>query len=209
MGLAGALAPLAVGLGLTALVYMGGHVSGAQYNPAVSIALWLRGEQPLARTFALVMLQLIAATAGAATVHLGAPESWNFVVTPADWSPGKKGIAVIGEFLLTFMLLLVILNVAKHPSTSGNGFYGVAIGLTVAAGAILVGPISGGAFNPAVTLGPLVVQSIKGLPAANPPVVAGQTVSLWGPAVAMVLTQLVAAAAAATFSRGQMPRIKR
>ncbi|MCA6601699.1 MAG: aquaporin, partial [Pseudanabaena sp. M57BS1SP1A06MG] len=61
--------------------------------------------------------------------------------------------ALIAEFLFTFALCFVVLNVATSKTTHGNSFYGFAIGFTVLAGAYAVGAISGGAFNPAVALG--------------------------------------------------------
>jgi aquaporin Z len=61
--------------------------------------------------------------------------------------------ALLAEFLFTFALCYVVLNVATAKGTSGNPTYGLAIGFTVLAGAYAVGPISGGAFNPAVAVG--------------------------------------------------------
>jgi aquaporin Z len=194
---------LAVGLGLTGLIYMGGHVSWAQYNPAVSLAFWLRGEQPLARTLALIITQFAAAIAAATMMHLVMPETWSFLVLPPEVMNKHLGAAMMAEFVFTFMMVLVIMNVAKHPATSGNGFYAVAIGLTVASGAILGGTISGGAFNPSVTLGPLVVQAFAGIFPHRL-----DLDGTWIAGFSMVATQLVAAGAAAIFSRGQLPRSK-
>ena len=143
---AGDLAPLAIGLALAAMVYMGGHVSGAHYNPAVSFGLFLRGALP-ARTMALYWgTQLVAGILAFAFgfaisghtpgIHVGAGVGW-----PA---------ALAAELVITTALVLVVLNVAATPQTAGNSFYGIAIGFTVAAGAFAVGSISGGAFNPAV-----------------------------------------------------------
>ncbi len=65
----------------------------------------------------------------------------------------KTGPALLAEFLFTFALVYVVLNTATAEGTSGNSFYGLAIGMTVMTGAFAVGDISGGAFNPAVALG--------------------------------------------------------
>jgi aquaporin Z len=65
----------------------------------------------------------------------------------------KMGPALVAEFLFTFALVYVVLNTATADGTSGNSFYGLAIGMTVMVGAFAVGDISGGAFNPAVALG--------------------------------------------------------
>ena len=146
---AGPLAPIAIGLGLTAMVYMGGHVSGAQYNPAVSWGLFLRRVISLPTLVAYWITQLVAGSLAFAFafligahltgVHPGAGVYWYSALT--------------AEAVFTFALVLVVLNVAATPETSGNSYYGLAIGFTVAAGAFVVGPISGAAFNPAVGFG--------------------------------------------------------
>src|SRR4051794_12181127 len=71
-------------------------------------------------------------------------------VTPLRPATGPAHMA---EFLFTFALVYVVLNVATAKGTSGNSFYGMAIGFTVMVGAFAVGPVSGGAFNPAVGVG--------------------------------------------------------
>jgi aquaporin Z len=144
---AGALAPLAIGAVLMVMVFAGGHVSGAHYNPAVSTAVFLRGKLAAYEYVAYVVAQVLAALVAAVTVViLGyAPKT-----AAAVAGPGKM---LIVEFLFTFALAYVVLNVATAKGTEGNSFYGLAIGFTVAAGAFAVGSVSGGAFNPAVALG--------------------------------------------------------
>jgi aquaporin Z len=144
---AGALAPLAIGAVLMVMVFAGGHVSGAHYNPAVSTAVLLRGKMTPREWVAYVVTQAVAAVVAAVVVRiLGyAPKT-----TAAVAGAGKM---LVVEFLFTFALAYVVLNVATAKSTEGNSFYGLAIGFTVAAGAFAVGSVSGGAFNPAVALG--------------------------------------------------------
>lgn len=72
------------------------------------------------------------------------------------------GRMLIAEFLYTFALAWVVLNVATAKGTEGNSFYGLAIGFTVVVGALAVGGISGGAFNPAIALGAMVTGLFKG-----------------------------------------------
>ncbi len=142
----GKLAPIAIGAALTAMVYMGGHVSGAHYNPAVSFGLLLRGAIEAPTMVAYWIAQLVAGalafmfgyglTGHTPGIHPGAGVYWYS--------------ALASEVAFTMALVLVILNVAATRQTAGNSFYGLAIGLTVAAGALTVGPISGAAFNPAV-----------------------------------------------------------
>ncbi len=70
--------------------------------------------------------------------------------------------ALLVEFLFTFALALVVFNAAVSARTHGNSFYGLAIGFPVTVGAFAGGGISGGAFNPAVGIGPILVQSVLG-----------------------------------------------
>jgi aquaporin Z len=150
------LAPLAIGAALMVFVYAGGHISGGHYNPAVSMAAYLRGRlsrQDLGPYW-------LAQAAGA----LVAAGLASFVVNPApfpalDMSGRAIGAGLVAEFIFTFALAYVVLNVATSKDHPGNSFYGLAIGFTVFTGATAVGRISGGAFNPAVALG----ASVMGL----------------------------------------------
>jgi aquaporin Z len=144
---AGAMAPLAIGAALMAMVFAGGHVSGAHYNPAVTLAVFLRGKAALGDVVGYMIAQVAAAAAAAMAVRFfkGFPTATPMQVDPIS--------ALLGEFLFTFALCTVVLNVATAKGTGGNSFYGLAIGFTVLAGAYAVGPISGGAFNPAVVVG--------------------------------------------------------
>jgi aquaporin Z len=148
-GRAGSLAPLAIGLALAAMVYMGGHVSGAHYNPAVSFGMFLRGViSPSTMALYWVSQLLAASLAFVLAFWIGGQSPGIHPGTGISWYS-----ALTAEFLLTTALVLVILNVAATKETEGNSYYGLAIGFTVAAGAFVVGPISGGAFNPAVGFG--------------------------------------------------------
>ena len=144
---AGALAPLAIGASLMVMVFAGGHVSGAHYNPAVSLAVWIRGKLPTRDLLPYWIAQIAAAVVAAWAVH--------FFKHTSPFAGAAIGVkaALLAEFLFTFALAWVVLNVATAKGTSGNSFYGLAIGMTVMVGAFAVGPISGGAFNPAVATG--------------------------------------------------------
>ena len=146
-GGAGAMAPLAIGSALMVVVYAGGHISGGHYNPAVTLAVFIRGKIEAAEVPVYMLAQCVgAALAGATTLFLkGSPE-----VTAMELVVGP---ALVAEFIFTFALAWVVLNSATHKSTAGNSFYGLAIGFTVLIGAYSVGSISGGAFNPAVAVG--------------------------------------------------------
>ena len=150
---AGTLAPLAIGAALMVMVFAGGHVSGGHYNPAVSLAVLLRRRLTPSEWAAYVVAQVLAALAAAAVVSvLGAAPAHPLAVAGA-------GKMLVAEFLFTFALCYVVLNVATSDDNDGNSFYGLAIGSTVAVGAFAVGSVSGGAFNPAVAIG----ASVMGL----------------------------------------------
>ena len=149
--------PLAIGFGLTVLVYMGAHISGAHYNPAVSFAMLLRKEINSSNFFKYLLSQILGAFAAA---FLVSNMSSNMLVQPDLAEP--VAIILVAELIFTYLLVFVILNVATHPNLDGNSFYGFAIGLTVMAGAFCVGPLSGGVFNPAVSIGPSLVDIITG-----------------------------------------------
>jgi len=144
---AGALAPLAIGSALVVMVFAGGHISGAHYNPAVTLGVWLRGKCETKDVPAYMVSQIVGAMLAASAVkYLKAGAA----ITPI----GVATIpALVAEFLFTFALVFVVLNVATAKGTSGNSFYGLAIGFTVMTGAFAVGNISGGVFNPAVAVG--------------------------------------------------------
>jgi aquaporin Z len=153
------LAPLAIGSCLMVMVYMGGHVSGGHYNPAVSLAVLLRGKMSSVAEFVgYVASQLAGALAAALMVYgiLGK----TFAPTPAPTASVLGALMI--ELLFTFALALVVLNSAASAKTHGNSFYGLAIGFTIVVAAFAGGPISGGAFNPAVGFGPIVVNALVG-----------------------------------------------
>lgn len=146
-GDAGNLAPLAIGSALMVMIFAGGHISGAHYNPAVTLAVFLRGKCPAADVIPYMAAQVLGAGAAAAVVLFvkGNP--------PVEAANLDIARALVAEFLFTFALCYVVLNVATAKGTSGNSFYGLAIGFTVLVGAYSVGSVSGGAFNPAVAVG--------------------------------------------------------
>ncbi len=161
------LAPLAIGCSLMIMVYMGGHVSGAHYNPAVSAAVFLRGK--MASGAELIMywvFQILGAIVASLVVKWITGQT--FAPAPAEGATTFGALLV--EFLYTFALALVVLNSAASAKTHGNSFYGLAIGFTIVVAAFAGGPISGGAFNPAVGIGPTTINATMG---------AGDWKSLW------------------------------
>lgn len=153
IGLTGgeAYAPVAIGTILMVMVYMGGHISGAHYNPAVSIAMIIRGLLSKKEATKYIVAQVIGAFLAAMTVY------WMngsvMQMAPNDNYSFWQIFTI--ELLFTFALVLVIMHVATNPKTEGNDYYGLAIGFTIMAAAFAGGEISGGAYNPAVALGPI------------------------------------------------------
>ncbi len=149
-GGAGSMAPLAIGSALMIMVYAGGHISGGHYNPAVTLAVLIRGRISVAEAVPYMIVQAIGAVAAAFIVkYLIGDDKMpvNAVANPAAIK------ALIAELLGTFALAYVVLNVATAKANAGNSYFGLAIGFTVTVMAYSLGAFSGGAFNPAVAIG--------------------------------------------------------
>lgn len=150
----GVIPALAIGSTLMVMIFAGGHISGGHFNPAVTLGVWIRGRCDSKDVAPYMIAQVLAAGVAAVT---------------ATYLKGTSGSGVdpdipkwfLAEFLGTFALVYVVLNAATSKDTAGNSFYGLAIGFTVLAMAFAVGGISGGAFNPAVAIGAVVMGLIK------------------------------------------------
>jgi aquaporin Z len=155
---AGDMAPLAIGASLMIMVYAGGHFSGGHYNPAVTLGVTMRGKLPWAEAGPYMVAQVVGAVVAAAlAIYLKGGQA----KPPAS---GENIVPkLVAEFLFTFALVYVVLNSATAKGTANNSFYGLAIGFTVVVGAYAVGPISGGAFNPAVATG-VTVMGLSPIP---------------------------------------------
>ncbi len=142
--------PIAIGVVLAAMVYMGGYISGAHYNPAITLGVLIQKKIKAIEAGKYMLIQLMAAVIAAAvyqSIHGG-----KMAVGPGagvDFSA-----ALLTELIFTFALVSVVLHTAVSKKTEGNNYYGIAIGFILMAAAFAGGPISGGAFNPAVGLGP-------------------------------------------------------
>ena len=152
------VAPLAIGAALMVMVYMGGHVSGAHYNPAVSTALLVRGKLSAAQFLPYVISQVLGSWTACMAVYAILGKTF----APAPSPTASVTAVLLTEFLYTFALALVVLNVATSQKTKGNSFYGLAIGFAIVVAAFAGGPLTGGAFNPAVGLGPSLVNAALG-----------------------------------------------
>ena len=145
---AGVIAPLAIGAALMVMIFAGGHISGAHYNPAVTLGVLIRGRLKAADVVPYMIAQVLGALVAAVVVSKCLRAGVDAAAIPVN-----KLHALVAEFLFTYALVYVVLNAATADGTSGNSFYGLAIGMTVMTGAFAVGDISGGAFNPAVAIG--------------------------------------------------------
>jgi aquaporin Z len=151
-------APLAIGSALMVMVYMGGHISGGHYNPAVTLSVLLRGAMERRDVVPYWVAQVAGALAAAAIVQVVTGSTF----APAPGVDSSTLAAVLVEVLFTFALCLVVLNTATADETAGNSYFGLAIGFTVMVGAFAGGGISGGAFNPAVGTGPILWSTVAG-----------------------------------------------
>ena len=124
----GMIPPLAIGSVLMAMIYAGGHISGAHYNPAVTLGVFLRGRCPASDVLPYCGAQLLGAAVAAWIV--------GFALRGAPVTPLLAPVvgAFLAEFLFTFALVYVVLNVATADATAGNSYFGLAIGLTVVTG---------------------------------------------------------------------------
>ena len=143
----GLWAPLAIGSVLAVMVFAGGHVSGGHYNPAVSLAVFIRKKLSAKELILYWLAQFIAAIIAVCLIIYFKGERAS---APLEISLVK---ALVAEFIFTFALCFVVLNVATAKETTGNSYFGWAIGFTVLVGAYAVGILSSAAFNPAVALG--------------------------------------------------------
>ena len=148
---AGSFAPLAIGAALMVMVFAGAQHSGAHFNPAVTIGVWMRGKCPASEVPYYMVSQIFGAMVAALVgrFFLGCMGKAD-AIAPGHFEP----LCALGaEFLGTFALVWVVLNTATTKENEDNDFYGIAIGFTVMAMAYALGPVSGGAFNPAVGFG--------------------------------------------------------
>jgi aquaporin Z len=154
------MAPVAVGGILMAMIYMGGPISGAHYNPAITLAIWIRKKIETRDVVPYMLSQIMGGLCAALIyyfifkVSMGAPaprDGFTYNIKP-----------LLAEALFTFALASVVLNVATSKKSANNSYYGLAIGLTVMAAAYSSGNISGGVLNPAVGIGTIIIHTMLG-----------------------------------------------
>jgi aquaporin Z len=180
LGASSPLTPLAIGSALMVMIYAGGHISGGHFNPSVTLGVWIRGRCDTKDVVPYIVAQLVGALIAVLAAKTLYPEQFAALAdvaakaTKAAADATAAGTAVpaakfasplsviLAEFLFTFALVYVVLNSATAKRNAGTGFYGLAIGFTVLTGAVAVGGVSGGAFNPAVAVGVSTLNSLLG-----------------------------------------------
>ena len=152
--------PIAIGSMLMVMVYAGGPISGAHYNPAVTLAALIRKKITTAGAVQYWFFQITGAFVAALVIYL----TYHTPMSPPAPAPGfaYNLKPLMMEMIFTFALAMVVMNVAMSQKSAGNNYFGLAIGFTVLASAFAAGPISGGAFNPAVAIGPMLMDAITG-----------------------------------------------
>ena len=153
------------GLILAVMISATMHISGGQINPAVSIALGLIGKQAWPRVGVFVALQLVGAIVAAFLLKVllsGAYEVGNVGATLGSLTTGGSehlgpGRAIGLEAIATFLLMFVIMGSAVDERSGVKAVAGFAIGLTLTAAILCLGPLTGASLNPARSLGPAVV----------------------------------------------------
>jgi aquaporin Z len=142
------------GLVVMALIYTFGHISGAHFNPAVTIGFLINGDINKREAMYYIVIQIIAGIAASATLFslFGNVASLGTTLPSGTWSQ-----SFVLEFILTFFLMFVIFGSAVHGKAS-KAFAGIAIGATVGLEAMFGGPISGASMNPARSIGPAIVS---------------------------------------------------
>lgn len=151
--------PFAFGFMLMAWVYIGNYISGAHYNPMVSLAMAIRQRLAWQELPKYMLAQILGSVAGFGVTYI--LEGHIAIAQPAAhlnlWQAG------LIELLLAFGLAMIILVVGTSERFRNNDIFGVAIGFTIAALAIVGGPLSGGVFNPAITLGSCINGLVQGV----------------------------------------------
>jgi aquaporin Z len=158
--------PIAIGSILMVMVYMGGTTSGAQYNPAVTIAIWIQKKLNAKEAGLYILSQCLGVAAACIVFHLLYGNTRVFFLSPDVRVNILKPVFI--EALFTFALAMVVLYVGVAKKNAGNNYFGLAIGFTIMAAAYAGGSISGGAYNPAIGVVPILMETIMGACQCHP-----------------------------------------
>ena len=152
---------LTFGFVIVALIYSFAHVSGAHFNPAVTIAFWIMGEFHRKNVIPYISAQVFGAILASICLYFLLNENFNSLsevsYLGSTLPRGSESQAFGFEFILTFILMIVICSSAVHGKATKD-FAGLAIGLTVGLESMFAGPITGASMNPARSIGPAIVS---------------------------------------------------
>lgn len=149
-------APTAIGLALVSIVYAFGPISGAHVNPAVTMCIFLRGKIAAHEVVIYWIAQILGGISGAVVGGIIGGVS----VAPSLGKDSHFMQAFISELVCVAILCFIVLAVATSSVAENNSWYGLAIGFWIMAAAYAAGGVSGGSFNPAVTVGLSLVKGI-------------------------------------------------
>lgn len=145
-------APYAIGFGLASAIYTFAPISGGQFNPAVTTALLLRNKLSVFEALYIYFAQFFGALMAGVLALFLYQDQWSDVGYPSVSDTSKKSQAFVAEFVQTFALATVALNTSSTKAQANNSYFGIAIGSTVLSGALIIGGISGGCFNPSISM---------------------------------------------------------
>jgi aquaporin Z len=158
LALAASGSPVAVALVYMVMVYMGAHISGGQYNPALTLGLLSIGKLRVKKAFVYIIAQFLGGFAGIGMfVFFGGK---NFALGPAGSATYIQ--SVVAEIIFSFLFISTVFFTMVHKKSAGNSYFGIAIGLSYLIGSIVIGPISGGILNPVVGIVPQVFRFVNG-----------------------------------------------
>jgi len=143
------------GLIVMSMIYALGNISGAHFNPAVTIAFYFSGRFPAKEILPYILAQIIGALIGSGVLRFLFPEDTTYC--GATLPAGSDMQSFVMEFILTFLLMLTIIHVA-HGSKEQGMIAGLAIGSVVLLEAMFAGPVCGASMNPARSLSPALVS---------------------------------------------------
>ena len=148
----GAFIPIVFGGAVAIMIYATGHISGAHFNPAVTLAFWVTRKFSSKRILGYVLAQIFGATTASFFHHIIFGPEHDFGQTVLSTTL-MSGFLI--EFILSFVLMFVITSVATDSRAVGE-LAGMAIGTTVTLCAFVGGPLTNASMNPARTLGPAI-----------------------------------------------------
>ena len=150
--------PIGIAVTYAIFSYVGSHVSGGQYNPALTFGLFTIGKLRGVKALSFIIAQLLGgALALVAFTYLGGKD---FIIKPSDSATLMQ--AGLAEMMFTFLFVTTVLFTMISKKSAGNSYFGLVAGFTLLIGSLTVGPLSGGAFNPVLGVSSQIYRMIMG-----------------------------------------------